>query len=250
MYRRHDAVLFWTKKMETTVELRFGFTDKKGVVHRDVTFGKRPTLADFVLLETDPLSANNTQREMLVRKLMITKFGTLKCPLAPNVLASLDTLDDDKLRSAGNQFLFDSREGREHEYLEENAFRLMFPIEINGATYDTVKFGRRLMVSDNIEADRLKLGDGIARAAFQICRQVVEISDSESGLKIDGQPTPDQLSGMDAEDFTALRFAAEFFRLGVADAKPESGTGENGDGNSEANGLVGNGDPSDAAPAV
>lgn len=235
--------------METKVELKFGYKDKDGIVHREVTFGKRPTVGDLVLLDSNPLATNPTHRTLLVRRLMITKFGSLEIPLKPNVMTTLDTYDDDELQRAGDRFLAESREGKQCEFVGDNVYRLAHPITIGEADFDTIKFGRRLTVADNIEADERRLGDGLARAVFQVCRQIVEISDSESGVKLDGQPEPDQFSTMDGEDFQMLRFAAEFFRLGV-DSGSDGTDDENDNDGRKNDGLVGSGDPDDAETEV
>lgn len=234
--------------MEHSIELKIGYKDKNGNVHKTVTFGHRPTLGQLVLLDSNPLASNATHYELLIRMLMITKFGDEKIPLKPNVLVSLDTIDDDLLRSAADTFLSKSKEDRSGEFLEGHAYRLHFPIEIEGASYDIIQFGRRLTVSDNVEADNLRLGDGISKAVFKVCKQITELRDSESGLKRGGQLEPKDLSSMDGEDFSALRIAAEFFRFdlpGQPDA--ESRNGEDRDGDRKADGLDGSGDPSDAA---
>jgi|CXWL01.1.fsa_nt_gi hypothetical protein len=200
--------------MEHKITLVFGYTDKEGVTHKDVTFGKRPILKDLLALDMNPLTQLPTQYVQLVRRLMITKFGTLAMPVALPILLALDTVDDDKLAAEADQFLVGSREGRTTEFRKDEA-KLGFGIEIDDMIYDTVRFGKRLTVNDYVEAERLRLGDGLAKTAHLAGCQVSEISSSEHGSKLEGQLSVEQLSGMDSEDFNILRFAAEFFRLEV-----------------------------------
>lgn len=225
--------------MEHKVELTFGYTDKKGVVHKVVTFGKRLTVADLVLLDNNPLGGNATQYEQLIRRVMITKFGTLSCPVALSVLSSLDTMDDDALRIGASQFLRLSRDDRQPEFRESDELKLAIGIDIDGVTYDVVKFGRRLTVADNIEADNLNLGSGVARLCFQICRQIAELRNSESGIKLEGPISPDNLSGADSEDLATLRMGAEFFRLAPSAGREtvRRVDGDSGTGPSEDHGM-------------
>lgn len=229
-------------KPTNTIELAFGYTDKDGKTHKKVTFGKRPKVRDFILLDTNPQAQSPTQYEQLVKRLMITEFGTLTMPVMLPVLVKLDTADNDRLTTATDNFLQISREERQGELLPDNEVRLIFGIEIDGVIYDIAKFGNRLTVADNVEADNLKLGNGVARTAFQIGKQICELRHSESGLKIQGQVTVENLSGMDSEDFNLLRLAAEFFRVTIPGAGKSvnagifdsAGDGMGGKGNSES----------------
>lgn len=227
-----------SENIEHTIELPIGYTDKDGAVHRDVTFGKRPKISDLILLDMNPQSQNMTQYQQLLRRLMITKFGTLKMPVVLPVFLTLDTADDDVLSAEADKFLQNSRGDRQGEILENNEARLMFGIEIDGVEYDIVKFGNRLTVGDNVEADNLKLGNGVARLCFQIGKQISEIRHSESGLKLDGSLSLDAFSNVDSEDFNVLRLACEFFRI------PMHGTGKSvsrQSSNSSVNDGKGNG---------
>ncbi len=241
-----------SENFEHTIELPIGYTDKDGVVHRDVTFGKRPKISDLILIDMNPQAQNMTQYQQLVRRLMITKFGALTMPVALPVFLTLDTADDDFLSAESDKFLQDSRGDRQGEILDNNEARLMFGIEIDGVEYDIVKFGNRLTVGDNADADNLRLGNGVARLCFQIGKQISEIRHSETGLKLEGTLALDSFSNVDSEDFNVLRLACEFFRI------PMRGTGKNvsrksgknGISDSEGNGLDGKGDSKSADGAI
>lgn len=201
------------------VELKFGFTDKKNNKHLEVEFGKRPKVSDLLALDVNPQAQNPTLYVQFLRRLMITKFGTLTMPVPQTALLALDTYDDDLLEKAANEFLQDSRGEKEPKILPNNEAQLMFGIEIEGVNYNIVKFGNRLTVADNVEASSQGLGTGVARTCFQIGKQICEIRNSETGLKIEGQLALENFSDLDSEDFNAMRLAAEFFRLGVSEKK-------------------------------
>lgn len=233
--------------MEHKIELTYGYKDKDGVTHKDVVIGRRLSVKDLVQLDNNPMAQSQTQREQLIRRQMITKFGSLRLPVSLTVLASLDTLDDDQLRIAADKYLQQTREDRQAEYRDNDEVLLIFGIEIDGVTYDLVKFGRRLTVADNIEADSRNLGNGLARILFQLCKQIVEIRNSETGIKLEGPIESEKLFEMDSEDLQVLRFAGEFFRLapsaggsGVSgkaspvDSRPGENDGMEGGGNHES----------------
>jgi len=230
--------------MEHKIELTYGYTDKDGVTHKDVTFSKRLTAGDIILLDNNPMANSQTQREQLIRRMMITKFGTLRLPVSLTVLASLDTMDDDAMRIGADRFLQLSRDERQAEYRDGDEVKLIFGIEIDGVNYDVVKFGRRLTVADNIEADRQGFTQGIARLCYQICRQIVELRNEETGIKLDAPISSETLSTIDSEDLNVLLFASEFFRLAPSrrgNVVP-SDAGPNGAADSPGNRVDGGGD--------
>lgn len=238
--------------MEHTIELKYGYQDKKGKVHTSVTFGKRPKLGDIIALDLNPQAQSTTQHECLIRRLMITQFGDLKTPVDLDVLLSLDSLDYDRLSGEADRFLEISREGRTSEFLENGA-RLALGITIDGETYDVVHFGTRLKVRDYVEAEKLQYGQGVAREAHKAGCQISQLASSEHKGTRDGTLTVEQLSEMDGEDFNVLRLAAEFFRLGLTDQADEAKStdaDESGAGDSTGDGLEREGDPGDAARAA
>ena len=203
------------EKFEHSIELILGYTDGKEVTHKSVTFGTRPKVSDLMKLDMNPQAQNPTQYQQLIQRLMITKFGELKMPVTLPAMLALDTIDNDALNTAADKFLEISRGEKQGEILPDNEARLMFGIEIDDVNYDIVKFGNRLTVGDNAEADNLNLGNGVARTCFQIGRQICEIRHSETGLKLEGGLTVDDFANLDSEDFNVLRLAAEFFRVSI-----------------------------------
>lgn len=206
----------------------------------------------MIALDSNPLGGNAAQYEQLIRRMMITKFGTLTCPVVLTVLAALDTVDDDEIGRGANQFLKMSRGERQPEFRDNDEVRLISGVEIDGVNYDVVKFGKRLTVADNIEAENLNLGTGIARLCFQICRQIAELKNSETGIKLEGPISSEHLSGVDSEDLATLRMGAEFFRLAPSSGRKEvPGKDSNSGADAvEDNGLDGTGNSKAADGSV
>lgn len=226
-----------------SVELIEGYTDKKGVKHTEVKFGKRPTVGDLMAIERDPQAQNPTLYEDLIRRLMITAFGSLKCPVMLPVLLELDTIDRDDLGAAANEFLRMTRPEDNGELLPDDAVRLMFGITIESTTYNIFKFGNRLTGKDLLDADKNGL-IGVSKNAFEIGRQVSEVSHSETGLTVKGILSLEQMASLDSEDFNLLRVAGELYRQSFrARRKTVSGkqSGENGVSTDARNGDVGGG---------
>lgn len=197
--------------MKHEIELIEGYTDKTGKNHKTVEFGKRLTVADMMLIERDPQAQNPVLYEDLVRRMMIVKFGTLKMPLMLPVLLKLDTIDRDDIGYAANEFLQQSRPNGNGEILPEHAVRLIFGLTIESTTYDVFKFGNRLTGQDQADAYAKGL-NGVAKEAFELGRQICEISDSESGLTVNGSLTLEQMAKLDGEDLNLLRVAGELYR--------------------------------------
>lgn len=226
--------------MEKTIKLKYGYKDGKGVEHFDVTIGKRTKVKTFFLLDADPQSQIPSQYEQLIRRHMITKFGTLPCPVPLQVLLKLDTFDADLIAAAADEFLQSTRpeiKNADQDGRGSDEVRLLFPIAIGEVGYDIVRFGKRLTVADNVEADKQQLA-GCSRLCFQLGRQIVQLRDSESGLTHDGGLALENFREMDSEDLNTLRMAGELFRLGLLEG------GETADGH-DANDIsndAGNGD--------
>lgn len=193
------------------IELIGGYTDKDGNIHKEVEFGKRLTVADMMLIERDPQAQNPVLYEDLVRRMMIVKFGTLKIPLMLPIFLQLDTIDRDDLGFAANEFLQKTRPGDNGELLPANSVRLMFGLTIESTTYNVFKFGKRLTGQDEADAHSKNLV-GISKFAYEIGKQITEISESETGLTIKGSLTLEQMSSLDGEDFNLLRVAGELYR--------------------------------------
>lgn len=194
------------------IELIGGFTDKDGTVHREVEFGKRITAQDLMNLDSDPQAQNPTQYSDLVRRKMIIKFGTLKTPVALNVLLSLDSLDREDLDAAAEKFLQISRGERTAEIRENGEIKLRFGFDVDGTFYDVVELGKLTTGKDSVDADAL--GQGVARQCLLIGRQITKISTSDGAASIDGAVDVEKFYTLDAEDFNQLRVGAKLFEVG------------------------------------
>lgn len=237
--------------MTESIELEIGYTavnpkTKKEETHKKVTFGKRLTVGDMMNLDEDPLAQNPTRYQDLLRRRMITEFGTLKCPVALDVLLSLDTIDRQDLENAGDEFLRTSRADRTAEFKENHEVELLFGFEINGNHYDTVTFGNRINGHDEIAAD--SHGAGIRRECFLIGRQISKISNADGTAFLEGKVDLKNFETLDAEDLAFLRVGAALWRESFRQKRnPVSGnTGGDNLPSGEGDGLDGSGNSESA----
>ena len=232
-----------------TIELIGGYTDKDGVTHKEVEFGKRLTAQDVMNLDTDPQARIATNYRDSIRRQMITKFGTLKTPVALKVFSSLDSIDRDDLESAGDRFLAATREERTADFRGDFTVKLMFGFEIDEVVYNVVQFGNRITGADDIEADLLSLR-GVVRDCFLIGRQISKISSQDGAFSIDGKVDLETFFTVDAEDIDLLKVGAEIFRqsfrakgkelqkLSDGAKGGDSGAGNEVDGNGNSDNAV------------
>jgi hypothetical protein len=182
------------------------------VTHTDVIFGQRLTAKDLMNLDSDPQAQNPTQYQDLIRRKMITKFGSMKMPVPLNALLALDTIDRDDLGTASDKFLQISRGDRTSEMRENHQVKLYFGFEIDGTIYDVVQFGNRTTGKDEVEADASNL-QGISRACFLIGKQISRLSTADGLASIDGQVDLETFQSLDGEDLNLLRIGAEMWRI-------------------------------------
>ena len=233
-----------------TIELIEGYTavdpkTKKETTHTTVTIGKRLTAKDLMDLDNDPQGQNPTQYQDLIRRKMITSFGTLTMPVPLNVLLSLDSVDRDDLGAATDKFLSE-RDGRETEFLENHLVQLAFGFVIDGTEYTRVQFGNRITGRDDVEADAH--GNGVARRCFLIGRQISQISTGDGLASIEGQIALETFHALDAESINILWVGAELFRQSFRLKRKVLPGANGGDGlpAGEGNGLDGRPNPESA----
>jgi hypothetical protein len=230
--------------MENKISLTFGHTDKKGTVHKDITFGKRLTAGDMMLLDADPRAQNPTQYQDFIHQKAITVFGELKVPVALDVLLGLNSIDRTDIRIGFEKFCQLSREDREYDYPANNVVKLCFGFEIDGTQYPTVELGRLNTGKDEVEADAVS-ERGIIRECFLLGRRITKLSTDKSAASIDGPVDLDKFKSLDGEDLillrTGARIAEQFFRLAGKEDAQKLDT-EGGDRALEGNGDVGGGD--------
>ena len=231
--------------MEHSIKLTFGYEGKDGVTHDDVTFGRRLTTGDMILLDSDPRSQNATQNTDMIRAKSITKFGTLKMPVSLDVLLSLNSIDREDIAQGFDRFCQLSREDRPSEYRENNIVEIRFGFDIDGTAYTVVDLGRMITGRDEVDADTLGLS-GIARECFLLGRRITNATTADGNAPIGGPFELDRFKDLDAEDLNLLRMGAHmadlFFRLKGKGA-PEVGTGESSDPAVAGDGNEGSGDP-------
>jgi hypothetical protein len=191
------------------VEITDQKTGKK-TIHKNVTFGRRLTVKDLMLIESNPQAQIQTQHQDLIRIRIITALGSLKMPVTLPQLLSLDRVDRQDLAEGADYFLAMSRGERKAEYLPDNKVKLFFGFKIADVVYDTVQFGNRLTGNDDVEADRLGL-NGISRLAFELGKQICRLESSEHELSLDGAVGMEDFEPLDGDDFNILRIGGEMF---------------------------------------
>lgn len=219
-----------SKVKNHTIELQFGHTDPTGKVHTTVTFGKRLTGGDMMTLDSDPQAQIPTQYNDLMQRKMITKFGTLKVPVALNVLLGLNKIDREDLGLAMSTFLEVSADGRLAEHRENNVVKLRYGFAFDGANYDVVHLDNMTTGFDEVAADGMHL-TGISRECYLVGRMISKISSDEGLAAIDGPVDLDKFKDLDAADISLLRTGARLVELGFRlKGKDFSGewSGENG----------------------
>lgn len=235
--------------MEHTIQLPFGYEDKKGVIHRDVIFSQRLTAGDFMLLDTDPQATNPTQYGDLVRRKMITKFGDLRLPVDLSVLLSLNSIDREELQIGADEFIRTSRGKAVSEFMPDNRVRLYFGFEIDGTRYPVVEIGRMTTGRDEVEADRLS-SRGITRECFLLGQMITRITTADSEATVEGPIKLELFNQLDAEDLNLLRIGARLaeatFRFRGRTVSGER-DGEGGIGNDARDGHERGGDPEPSA---
>lgn len=197
--------------MEHKIELTIGFEDKDGKLHREVVFGKRLTVGDVMLLDTDPQAKNPTQYVDLLTRKCITKFGDLKCPVSLDKLLGLNSVDREDLARGFSEFLEMTRPVKEREYGDDHTVTLSFGFEIDGTVYDRITFGKLTTGRDEVEADQRNL-TGVARECFMIDRQLAKLETSDGTASIDGDVGIGVFSSLDAADLNTLRIGAIAWR--------------------------------------
>jgi len=188
-----------------------GYTDAQKTLHRDVEVGYVLRGTDLFALDDHPLNDGPTYRDFLILSKAITKFGTLKMPVAVSVLIALDSIDRDDLLDAYNALDSEAREGRVPKVLSDTTLQLARGCEIEGVIYDEVEFGFRLTGRDFIEADHLELA-GARRACFLAGRQVKQLSQSTGGAALPGPIDLDVFEKLSVADITGIQGAAELYR--------------------------------------
>lgn len=218
--------------MKHSIELLTGHTDKTGVEHRDVEFGRRLIVGDIIALDNDPQAQNPTQYNLLILRRMITKFGTLRLPVDLRVMLSLDSIDREDLSDGADAFLAKGREGLTHEYRDDGSVKLCFGFDIDGTPYQVVRFGSLTTGADEVEADNQKLS-GVGREAFLLGRQITRLETDDGAAGIDGTVDLEMFKKLDGGDFNVLRIGAQKARESFRRERAAIRRQRNGDGGAD-----------------
>jgi hypothetical protein len=239
--------------MEHKITLIFGHEDKNGDVHKDVTFGRRPTAGDMILLDTDPQAKSATQYTDLIMRRAITAFGSLRVPAGLDVTLGLNSIDRTDMQAGLDKFLELSREDRTSEFRDANTVKLRFGFNIDGTEYTVVEMNRITTGRDEADADALGISNprGIGYNCFMIGRRITRLTTEDGAATIDGPIGLDKFKDLDGEDLNLLRIGAQLadasFRV-MGDGVSRKLAAGSGDSPVEAHGADGEGDP--GAPAA
>lgn len=198
------------KDNSVSITLLGGYTDREGVLHTEVTIGKRLTTGDMLNLDYDSQAQNPIHYEDLTRRLMITKFGTLRMPVPLTVMLALDSIDSDDINKAISEFL--QNENNLTGDYEPDEHEILLPIGffIDSVEYQRVQFGNRVTRQDYAEAANHPVG--LTQTMFLIGRQISKISTADNSLSIVGQVDLERFKSLDASNIGFLRMGAELFR--------------------------------------
>lgn len=240
--------------MEHKVKLQYGYKDDKGILHRDVTFGRRLTGGDLMSIDNDPQSRSRTQYGDLIRRRAMTKFGKLKImPPALPILLGLNKIDRGDLERGYEEFAAKGREGRENAFLPDNKVRLYWGFEIEGVRYPLVELNGMTTGMDEVAADTLGL-EGLSRELFILGRSISKISTlDDPPITKEGPIDLSAFQDLDGDDIIALRqgglLAEMFFRISGKEVSKKR-DGEDGPNTDEGTADVGGGNTEHADAAA
>lgn len=209
------------KPTPLTTTLLFGYTDRGGTLHRDVTFGRRLSGREFFLIDQDGQNKSSSQYSDLIVRHAITAFGTLRMPVGQNILLGLNRTDREFLVEEHGRVMDESMDGRSSEVLSDSAVRLAFGFERDGQVYDVIEFGNHSTGNDEVAAHRQKL-IGVKRECYLAGMQVSRMSSSEGAGEITGPMELSIFDQLDASDITpilegAARWRDSFRQTGTRD---------------------------------
>ncbi|MGB7923449.1 MAG: hypothetical protein WCF57_09410 [Pyrinomonadaceae bacterium] len=194
-----------------TIELRTGYKDNSGIVHKSVTFGKPATGATAFAIDEDPQSSLFTQKELLTISKTITAFGSLTMPVPMSVLLDLDEIDTDDLIRGYQHFTSQITNGREPEFISESEVKLSIGFEKDGLLYPRVCFGRKVTGRDKVQADLNEYGD-LKRTCFLIGRRIVSLKTEDGSSELQGAVDIDLFNTLYGGDILPLIVASERWR--------------------------------------
>lgn len=199
-----------------TIELSVGYESKgsrgeEAVRHTRVVFGKRLTGAVLMAIHDDPQSNIPTQHQLMLLRGGITQFGELPIPVLLTVLLALDSIDIEDLVAANDRYLALTQEGRAPEFVSDSEVKLAFGFEDNGLVYNRVRFGRRVVGRDLVDAEKKGYAE-LRRECYLIGREVERLTTEDGAHVLDGPIELQVFEQLDAYDITTLRAASMGWR--------------------------------------
>jgi len=189
-----------------TIELINGIIDSQQVAHRDVTFGRRLTILDMVYIDADEQSNFQAQKNDMIVRRAITKFGTLPIPVPLNLMLDMPRVDRLDLVRSYNRFMEESAGERQSEFISHDKVKVEFGLIKNEIVYDVATFGNQVTGHDELDAERQGLS-GLGETVFLIGKEIAQLSQSDGPHTLEG-PFPLELMGQfDAADLPTLRAA-------------------------------------------
>jgi hypothetical protein len=180
---------------------------KDQATHREVVFGRRPTVADQVRVEADSQSALDVQQVLLYARSAVTRFGNLRrLPPTLGVLLQLDEIDREALVEGYVEFMRVSMGERVAEEFTPDSYKLAFGLEVDGEEYDVIEFKadqQPLTGYDEVRLER-QHGSGARKDLAVAAREAVAVSQSEGALRVEREISVDLLERLDAYDGAQL----------------------------------------------
>ena len=194
-----------------TIELKTGYTDGEKKTHKTVTFGKPVTGETLFAIDDDPMSALETQKELLIFSRAITKFGTARMPVPLQFLLELDEFDLEDLSKAYDEFSEQGAARGGVEFVSDGEVKLGGGFKKDGLTYNRVAFGKHITGRDMANADREGYR-ALRRACFLIGRQITAIKSEDGSSHLEGPLGLEFFNELDGADIFTLRIASERWR--------------------------------------
>lgn len=211
--------------MTKTVILTFGYKNAGGT-HRRVTFGRRPTGEDLMLIGDSPESLRPVQFQLLQYQAAITSFEGLQNPVPLSALLSLNKVDRDDLGGAYAEFIREGNASRSWEKRSDSTYKIGFGFQIGDQVFDVVEFGKLLTGYEELAAEDY---ESWRQACFLMGAQITRLSQSEGSAVHTGPVTVEHFKALDAEDVYKLQAFLpgwyDSFRLKGGDVPGDAGGG-------------------------
>lgn len=165
------------------IKLKEGYVDESGDRHQIVELGIGVNAGEYFLYETLWGDASPTGLTAYLIAGAITKFGTLKTPIATEIILSLKTPEFSKLASAFDKF---TQQDGIPEKISHSTIRLIHGfVDKDGNKFDVAELGNITTGFDAVEVEKRGLS-GIRAEALLAGRQIKKLLQSSGSEAIDG----------------------------------------------------------------